>query len=262
MKRLLSSLSYQLLRDGAMVRITLLLAAGLAVFGFVLGLSAEEEACAGRLIVDSPPILWMFQSMLMAILAAVICTADFRDKVIYQELMAGHSRAEIFFSRAIPATLLTAAVATLLSFMPVLSNCLIFGWGDVLEPAGALLRIALFFFPFLRMAAFFVLVAFLCKKSAVVIVSGYIIMTLGLFLENVSPDHPGFLLGFYNLQDLCDFSTWSIYNLDQEGGILTFTAYDSSISAGMIAGTVLVSLLVSAVYLMAGYGFFRRDDMN
>ena len=91
---------------------------------------------------------------------------------------------------------------------------------------------------------------------------GYFAMCGGIFLNSVIIRPGSFLSCFFNLQDLCDFSTWSVYQLDPEKGIVNYTAYDSAIGSGLIVGTILISLLISAVYLLAGYGFFRRDDLD
>ena len=262
MKRLLSSLSYQSLRNGAFYRLTGLFIVAMAVLGVVLGLSSDDVPSAGKLIVDSPSVLWLFQSMVIAIIVGTVCAGDFKDKDLYYEIMSGHSRLNIFFSKAIPATVFTALLATFISAVPVISNCFFFGWGDVIEVKGAVIRIALCFFPFLRLAAFFTLIAFLSKSRMLVTALGYIAMCFGMVLLNVIGSHSSFLLSYFNLQDLMDFGTWSIYNLDPSGGIVMHTAYDSSISGSMISGTIIISLLVSAVYLIAGYGFFRKNDLD
>ena len=262
MKKLLSSLSYQSLRNGAFYRLTALFIVAMAVFGVVLGMTSDETPGAGRLIVDSPSILWLFQSMVIAIIVGAVCAGDFKDKDIYYEIMSGHSRINIFFSKAIPATVFTALLATFISTVPVISNCIFFGWGDVIEVKGAVIRIALCFFPFLRLAAFFTLIAFLSKSRMLVTVLGYIAMCMGVLLQAITGSHSSFLLSYFNLQDLMDYGTWSIYNLDPTGGIVMHTAYDSGISGSMISGTIIISVLVSAVYLIAGYGFFRKNDLD
>lgn len=263
MKRLLSSLSYQSLRDGALYRLTGIFIVAMAVFGIVIGIASDETPCAGRLIADAPSVLWLFQYLIIAIVVGTVSAGDFKDKDLYYEIMSGHSRVDIFLSRAIPSTVLSALLAVLLSAVPVISNCIVFGWGDVIEVKGAVIRIALCFFPFLRLASFYTLTAFLSKNRMVVTALGYMAMICCIFLQNViTGSQSAFLLSSFNLQKLMDYGTWSIYNLDPTGGIVMYTAYDSSISKSMAAGTIMISVLVSAVYLLAGYGFFCKNDLD
>ena len=83
MKRLLSSLSYQSLRDGALYRLTGIFIVAMAVFGIVIGIASDETPCAGRLIADAPSVLWLFQYMIIAIIVGTVSAGDFKDKDLY-----------------------------------------------------------------------------------------------------------------------------------------------------------------------------------
>ena len=38
--------------------------------------------------------------------------------------------------------------------------------------------------------------------------------------------------------------------------------YDAALPAGVVAGTVLASVLIGGLYLILGYLYFEKDDLN
>ena len=91
---------------------------------------------------------------------------------------------------------------------------------------------------------------------------GYGIETLNSVFSGVVSDHDNLLTANFNLNLLADYDGWSVYNLSSTDGIVNYACYDSSLSSGAIVGTILVSVIVMVVYLIIGYGLFRRDDLN
>ena len=65
-------------------------------------------------------------------------------------------------------------------------------------------------------------------------------------------------LGLTNINMLCMFDSWSTYGLEGNENYI----YDASLSAGQISGTIIVSLVVSVIFLYLGYVFFHTDDLN
>ena len=66
-------------------------------------------------------------------------------------------------------------------------------------------------------------------------------------------------LGTGNLQMLFDFTSWSTYTLVGEKEIMV---YDAALSTGDVAGTVLASVLIGGLFLILGYLYFEKDDLN
>jgi len=111
--------------------------------------------------------------------------------------------------------------------------------------------------------------AFLCCISYL-IRNHYVLMGIGIgflpgamdLLRSLSNDPSYMALSYFNLGSLLEITARRTYSLDPESGLVTFMLMDGRISPGFPAGTILASLLGAALYLAAGYGVFRRDDMN
>ena len=91
---------------------------------------------------------------------------------------------------------------------------------------------------------------------------GYGIESLNSIFSGVVSNHDNLLTANFNLNLLADYDGWSVYNLSSTDGIVKYACYDSSLSSEMVVGTILVSVIVMVVYLIIGYGLFRRDDLN
>ena len=262
MKRIISSQLYQLSCSFSLIHIWLIMAAAMAGLGIVNCATSEHARNAGAMIIEGDGILWMFQLMFMGVMVGTICAGDFKEKDLNYELMSGHTRLSIYAGRVILSVLITALASTLLSFMPVVSAAMVFGWGDTLDPFYMAVRIALLFFPFMRYAAFFSMLAFVIKKRWVIIVLGYISIVFCIIVSDIVTNKTAFITSVFNIMKLTDIESFSLYNVVPNLGVVSYSACDSSIGFELAVGTVAVSLVMTLVYLTAGYGFFRRDDLE
>ena len=91
---------------------------------------------------------------------------------------------------------------------------------------------------------------------------GYGIITINTLFSGIVSDHENLLTSNFNLNLLADYDGWSVYNISKTDGIVNYACYDSSLSIGNVIGTILISIAVMAIYLVIGYGLFRRDDLS
>lgn len=192
--------------------------------------------------------------------------ADFLDKTINHEAMAGKSRAAIYFGRAIPALILTPVFVIAVSILPFLPYAMINDWGDTIPASVLIQRCVLALFPLLRLCsfAFFLMFIFRHPNMPILIAFPCFAATMGSAAD-LTP-LPFFeliykipcLLSFGNLNDLLSFDYWFVNNLNFD----TFYTYYFSLDTSYIIQTVVISLVMSAVYLLLGYHFFHLDDMN
>ena len=91
---------------------------------------------------------------------------------------------------------------------------------------------------------------------------GYALTMIPGIQEQFGKHSTGFAISLFNMNALMDYKGWNIYNLDPSIGIVEYNSYNSAIPAGLVVGTIVVSLLMTALYIFIGYALFRRDELS
>jgi hypothetical protein len=120
----------------------------------------------------------------------------------------------------------------------------------------------LFFFPYVRLSAFIAMLTFLIKNPYIIMAISFVITDYGMLVIDILASKASLAVSIFNLKLLTEYDGWSIYNLDPQQGIVKYFSYDSSVSSGMVIGTIVVSLVMAGLYLFMGYALFRRDELN
>lgn len=262
MRNILRAMNYQIRRDN-FTYYALLLGVGLTVLTFcttpqILDRTAVQYIAGGDLL----NVLTILP-MVIVLFVTRICGWDFADKTINYEVLSGHDRRSIYFGRAIPALLwgITATYGTLI--IPIVFFAAKNGWGAGCEPSALILRLALMIFPLFRTACELVLITVLLRSFISAAVAGYLLImlpTIGSALYEEAATKASFKLTWQlsasNLMKLCSFNS----RMGFENGV-DITLYDGSLSAGMICGTVLCSLIIGFGALFLGAHLFRKSDM-
>ena len=262
MKNLIKAQLYQLKKD----RLVQILFVGMLLILLVTAYMNQLLAVTVDYAIDtvtgggyfSNSLFGVIMVGLMFVIIAVprICGWDFTDKTTNYELMSGHIRKEVFFSRII-VSLLAGVVGWLILFCaPLAVTSIINGWGEKLPLSEALLRVMLMLFPIIRLVCELSCFTFILKNPYITMGIGYVLLML-----QVSPMFPiksNYLLGISNLSMLGTIDLWTTYGLDGELNYI-FEAY---LGAGDIAGTILASIAASLLSLFLGYIFFKNDDIN
>ena len=213
------------------------------------------------------PILMALGMFGATCLATMVAGDDFMDKTINHELSAGRRRYISYFGRAIPSLIAAPLCATALYVLPYVIYGIAFGWGDTLPTGDLVLRVVLGLFPLIRVTAFCVMILFLFKNpiAACMTTMGAPMLGMAVQIEatslpflKIAAESKHWLLSPIDFTHLGEFSSWYTYNLNME----QFYTYDTSLDPTGAALTVIVSVVMTAVYLLIGYHFFHVDDMN
>jgi hypothetical protein len=192
-------------------------------------------------------------------LVAEICGGDFKDKTANYELMAGHTRKDIYTARVILSIICGLLGAVLVMSIPIIYGTATCGLNRYLSVSGFLYRCLIAIFPMIRIICVFVFLSFLIKNSYIVMFLSILTFSLGEILMTFQS---GFteMLGMTNIISLFSFDVWSVYSGTTSDAVL-HTAYDTSLSMGYTVGTIAISLVMGGLFLYMGYSYFKRDDL-
>ena len=258
MKNIIESIVFEIRRSKLLPGLSICLTVILVVMS---ALSMGDDLTSG-LYLGSSSITFMFPVFIVGAVVGIVCCSDMKDKVANYEILSGHSREQFYFARFILSVFPASILAFALSFVPMIFGKIFYGWGDKLVFSEVLTRQLLYIFPFLRLAAFFVCISFLVRNDLIMIAVSFGMSILAPILFTFFPDaSKSVFISIYNFNYLMDFHVWEIYNVSAEG-ILKYKTGTSAIEPGMITGTITISLVMTLVYMILGYGLFKRSDID
>ncbi len=214
--------------------------------------TASESVASGGL-----GMMTLITGPLTAIITGIICADDFTDKTINHELTSGKMRMQSFFGRAVLAvtiSVITTITALLVSLFIAIK---IYGWGDTVTLDSAIIRIFLTFIPFFKLSCFGVMVAFILKQPyGVVLVFIGIKMMIGIM--SMKSTSSMLMISEVNAGKLCMYENYITYGLNTDARFI----YDQSCDPELILKSAVIALVMSAVYIIIGYHFYKNDDLN
>ena len=194
----------------------------------------------------------------MYLFTAQACGVDFTDKTMNYEIMAGHTRREVYFGRVIPTIIIGTVGTMLLMVLPIVADVIIMGgWGDKVNFTDILLRHLLMIFPIARVICEFIFLTFIIKNPYIVMGISYVACILLGMNVPTTTDHC-FVLGMTNINAIAVINEWQSFGL---GGDLHYI-YETGLSADFVIPTIIVSVIIGAIALLLGYTFFKNDDMH
>lgn len=193
------------------------------------------------------------------IASSEICGNDFMDKSINHEILSGHSRAQVYFPRAIMCVGVSIFGALVLMGLPMLLFSLAGYWGDSLEPIGMVIRIGLLLFVAMRLSLETVLLTMVIKNSMVAMEIGVGVLVAESVVINFFADPIQYFFGAGNASMLFDFEGWMTYSVKD---LKMLFAVKSLPDATLISETILISLVVGVISTYIGYYFFKKDDLR
>ena len=231
-----------------------------------LNVTAEGDASASYLIGEQGSVLFGFTVFFLCFAVGWLCAADLEDQTVNYEMTSGRTRKDAFFGRVVPSVCLGVIGSLILVLVPALVMIKICGWGNALPLSDVLLRFGLLVFPLLRLGAFTAAVMFIVKKRLfIVMIAMFAAMFTAMPVEQIPlPALHEFLrnpliLGALNFHQLTSFKSWYVYGLSE---LKMHYIFYPEPEPSFFAGTILVSLVMTAVYLLIGYHFFRTDDLH
>lgn len=195
----------------------------------------------------------------MLALTAFVMGTDFVDRTLNYEILAGHSRGEVFWGRFVVAALTGSTGALIvMAFCPCLFTVL-YGWGNVLHAGGVVLRYALVGVMLLRVACELALIGVILKNPYTVIFVGYIIGCVEFLVLLLKPillnaDILFQILSVCHCSELLSFGV----HVNEAGQVAGVSFVEPQAALVTIAGAVIIGAAAATAACM----YFKRDDLH
>ena len=263
MWNIVKGLNYQLKRDNGIIYIYL-------IGGFMLGCFVVDylgsydmaELTGSFYGVLHGETCFMALGILVALLTARIAGWDYTDKTLNYELMSGHSRGQVYWSRVWVSLLWSMVTCIIVAFVPILVFSAINGWGVRADMGGMLLRYGLLMFPLFRLMSECILLTVLMRNCYMVMIIGFVMYefswVFGVMSEPLTNYKLTVQLASMNVYRLINFEKSSFAYINGEDMIV----YETAVEPSFLIGTVIVSLIVGIVCLLVGYLYFKKSDMD
>lgn len=265
MRNIIKALNYQTRKDiytivGMMIGILILF------FSLFVDGPGIDHASGGEVAIRIYNILAgegaIVFPLLVVLFVTRICGWDANDKTINYEILSGHVRKEVIFARVITSIGWCMATLLILFILPVTIITLIKGWGDNIAFSDFLIRFVVSLFPTLRLILFYVLLTFLLGNSFKALIIGFVgfegMILVPILLEEFLSVKLPCLLAVSNMGYVA-----GITNAAQQvvNGTEIYV-YKAGLAGGDIVKTILISLLMSAVYLLLTMKYYEKKDVR
>lgn len=260
MKNIMKAQLIQLSKDKICRLIFICILAVMLMLVFMIAdmASGDIEITGGEHAVMLATVLPLLAQFFTYLFTAQACGVDFTDKTMNYEIMAGHTRREVYFGRVIPTLIIGTLVTMLIIAVSIAADVIIIGgWGDKVNFTDMLMRYLLMAFPIARVICEFIFLTFIIKNPYIVMGISYVLcIVLGMSVP-ITTDRC-FVLGMTNINAITVINEWQSFGL---GGDLHYI-YETALSADFVIPTILVSIIIGSIALLLGYTFFKNDDMH
>ena len=263
MWNLIKAQNYQLKRDNGIIYIYLLGAL------YIGGFSAEmftghklAELTGSQMAVSNGMVCAIASGILVALLTSRIAGWDFNDKTLNYELLAGHSRAKVFWSRVIVSLVWCLVTVLVLFFVPMLVFGCLNGWGIKAELGGTLLRYGLALFPLFRFVCECILLTVIMRNCYMTMIIAFVLYEFSWLFADMQALLTEIKLTTHfastNVTRLLEFGKQKFAYINGED----VTVYETAMESSLIWGTISVSLLVGGACLFIAYHYFKKCDLG
>lgn len=248
------SLAYKT-RTNIIFKAALLGVTGL-MFVMITSIDDGAKLCGSQLAVcfsDSG----FFLLMQCIAIGGIIIGSDFNDKTLNYEVMSGHNKKEIYFSRMIVA-FSTAFIATIIAInVPVIVVSAIGGWGDVISLRSYIFRIVMIILPVFKFIALMQLLCFVMRNYFAAIAIGFVVVFFEVMITGFI-DLPRWI---NNLLIVTSFSKLLGYvsNVNELTGSVS---YISRISNSDLAVVISINLIMGLLFMIGGYIYCKKNDLD
>lgn len=215
--------------------------------GYLMTASDYCTRCRGNTI---------FVVLFMSIVTAFICADDFADKTANHEILSGTLRWQSYFARAGLAVVISTLFGQLMIAASVVTYTLACGWGDTITVGTALARLLLTALPFMRLNCFFVLAAFIFKKTFWVPILAFVAQTVCGLLK--VGGRSSYLTSIGTLNRVLHFEKWYTFGLRNGSRII----YEHAPDSRTVMLTIVSSIFFVVLYLAIGCSLYHGDDLN
>lgn len=262
MQNIIKSLQYRVPRDNV-TYYAILAAVGVIFMGLMT--SPDPLSLTGSTYYITLPVASISISILISVLATRICGWDYADKTINYEILIGHKRKDIYWSRIITSFVWCFTVSVLILVVPALIFSLMNGWGNSMDMVDTAVRILVALAAVFRMYCEAALLTFLTKSCYLGLITAFAyfeavytaVMTLDMF--GAAKVEDTYLLS--SMATLERMMTFDEYSFEYINGA-DVQVFNAALEPTTIALTVSVSIAVGIACLVLGYLYFRKSDMK
>ena len=262
MQNIIKALRYKTVRDNvtyySFIGAVILLALEYSEINGLLNLTASEFFLSSH-------IYPLAISVIMVILGTRICGWDYEDKTMNYELLIGHSRKEVYWSRVWVSFTWCMPAALIILIVPPLFLGIMNGWGIYMDMGGMIFRCVLSVFTIFRMFCECVLLTFLTKSCYIGLIVSFLFIEIGstipMFFELFGGIKVGNFIVLHSMANFRDLITLTKYSYQYVNGNDEIL-YDTAVDPTLAVLTITVSLAVGIGCLILGYLYFRKSDMK
>lgn len=204
---------------------------------------------------------YMVVSFIAILLSTRICGWDYSDKTLNYEILAGHTRNDVYWSRVIVCLAWSMALSVAAMLLPIVICTIVNGWGNEMDFGGGVLRFLMLLFPTFRIICEAMMFTFLTKSC-------FIGMALSFIYMETSSMIVSMLEGF----DVCDLS-WQLstsiffdltYFNSKMGYIdgKDIEVFITEMEPSLVISSVVGSLGFGIAFIILGYFVFKKSDMR
>ncbi len=263
MQNIIKSLHYQTKRDN--VTYYAFIALVLCYVMVFSDLNDPMSLTGSEYFAYSQALFCLPVGVFLVILATRICGWDYVDKTINYEILIGHDRKDVFFSRIWVSFLWCMPVAVLAFVLPPLVLSLINGWGIYIDMGEMIFRCVLAVFTIFRVYCECVLITSLTKSCYIGLIVSFLFIESGSTLPEWFEVLGGIKLGNFvtafsmaNFAELVTPEKYSYQYINGKDEIL----FDMSVDPSFAAATIIVSLVAGIGCILLSYLYFRKTDMK
>ncbi len=198
----------------------------------------------------------------IVVIACRVFGADFSDKTINYEILSGHNRSTVFFSRVVVGVIRGAVIPLILTFIPLCVFAFLNGWGQETERTDVIVRTLLVFFPLVRICALNIMFAGVSGSAGKGIALGFLAEIVMSIVQSLIEEGlhitVNYAFGIINIMLLLTSQNSREIVVDGK----PVSVFETAVTTDMVLKTVGVSLGFTAAYLMIAYYIFRKKDRS
>lgn len=263
MQNIIKSLQYQTKRDN--VTYYAFLALILCYVMVFSDLNGALNLTGSEYFVNSQALFCLPVTVFILIITTRICGWDYVDKTMNYEILIGHNRKEVFFSRIWVSFLWAMPVAVLSFILPPLLLSLINGWGIYMDMGDMILRCGLAVFTIFRMYCECVLLTFLTKNCYLGLIASFLFLEMGstipMALEEIGGIKVGNFVTVFSMANFMKLVTPAKYGWEYING-KDEMVFDMTVDPSFAAATIIVSLVAGIGCILISYLYFKKSDMK
>ena len=188
----------------------------------------------------------------------LIAGGDMNDKTVNYEIMYGHSRRSVYWSR-VTVSLAAGTFGGVLIFAAVpLIVTLMLGWGTSISVSVLLIRVFMLTMLFLRISSELMFLTAVIRKAQFVYITEAVVLITEIALSLSFQERNRYLFPFDAVSSILHFNSFRLEHLDSTASVV----FDAAMPGTVVVSVSAAYILVSAVCLYLGASAFERSDFD